>query len=306
MKKILTLAQLWLAMMAANAQEGLSIPAADSTNRTADWQNAMQENQAAIAKRQANQRKLETWIRKWIVGARIAPNLIVADNITDHSTGKYFSDAMGMGFDVYAGRFFTKTTGVRVGIGYMTAHNRVDNEWVSAWQFKHIYKGNGYYHYGVFEAYADALFDVGGTKNSSKFHPLHVYATVGVGVMAAGERKMDMKEMNPDDHDPKGSVAAWRMLKEYVLDEQGNIVIGKDGKPKKTGEYERFEYLVDTESNSNFELRMGLLFDYRFSKTVSANLELNVDLVNDRFDGIKYAEPFDIPIRLAAGVMLSF
>lgn len=297
----------WMAT-AARAQLGLSAPARGDGGDSLKvaWQTALEENRQSLVKRQENRWRLENWTRKWMVGGQVAVNLLVADNITDHPALRYSSDALNGGFDVWAARFFSRTTGVRLGVGYHRMANRVDNEWVSAWQFSHIYRGNGYYRFGVAEGFADALFDVGGVSGSAKFYPLHVYAVVGVGGLMVGERKMEMKKMDPADLEPHGSVAAWGMLKEYVRDEQGNIVRDEQGRPQKRGEYERFEYLVGTEARCCVALRFGLLFDYRVSKPLSVSLELNVNVADDQLDGIKYAEPFDLPIKLAAGVTWNF
>ena len=48
------------------------------------------------------------------------------------------------------------------------------------------------------------------------------------------------------------------------------------------------------------------MFDYRFSKSMSANLELTASVTDDKFEGIKYDEPFDILIKLSGGIRYYF
>ena len=52
--------------------------------------------------------------------------------------------------------------------------------------------------------------------------------------------------------------------------------------------------------------RLGLMFDYRFSKALSADLELMTTFTDDKFEGIKYDEPFDILIKLSGGIRYYF
>ena len=48
------------------------------------------------------------------------------------------------------------------------------------------------------------------------------------------------------------------------------------------------------------------MFDYRFSQKMSAGLELITTVTDDKFEGIKYDEPFDILIKLSGGVKYYF
>lgn len=214
--------------------------------------------------------KLEQWTRKLFVGGQLAANLSFADNITDHPTFRHFTDAVNLGGDVYVGTFVSRNVGFRAGLGYHSVQNRMDNEWVSAPQFKHFYKGNGYYQFGVMKLYADALFDISGVSYTEKFYPFHVCAVLGVGMLSAGKKTME-----------------------------------KTGATD-FGEYTPFEKIIDTRAGTYLAVRFGLLFDYRVSRHLSANLELGVNATNDKFEGIKYAEPVDFMIQLSAGVSYYF
>ena len=256
-----------------------------------------------VAKQQkllASQEKLRTWNTKWGLGGQLAVNWLVADNVTDHPPFKHLGDALNVGMNVYATRFLTKVTGVRAGVGFHRMSNRVDREtvdeaWHNNWSSDPanpciIYDGNGYYNFNVFEAYFDGMFDVTGLKRVERFRPFHVYATVGLGMLAAGEKKL------------KGTMH--EELFEYFDDPD-------DGRQRirtiTGGICESFESRVSTKSSAALALRFGLLLDYRFARNLSANLELNANITtNDRLEGIKYAEPFDIPLRIAGGVMFRF
>ncbi|MBR1669001.1 MAG: hypothetical protein IJ693_12110 [Bacteroidaceae bacterium] len=252
-----------------------------------------------------NHYRLQTWKRRWFFGGEIGPNLSVADNITDHPPFRY-SEAIGLTLGGYAGRFFSKNFGVRVGLEYSHVKNRMDNEWVSAWQFKQIYKGNGFFHFDAMEVYGDALFDISGVSRSSKFYPLHVMWVIGVGMIATSEKKMDMKTKDETDLSERGSVAAWNMLRDYQLDEEGNVMLDKDGNPVMRGEYSRFEHLTKTKSGAYLEARFGFLFDYRVMRNLSLNFDLIVTITDDKFEGIKYAEPFDFLVKPTLGLTFHF
>ena len=243
-------------------------------------------------KLQASQVKLEKWQTKWALGGQLAVNWLVADNVTDHPPFRYAGDAINVGINAYGAHFFNRVTGVRVGVGFHRMSNRVDVETVEeAWWHnwskdpdnpRIIYEGNGYYNFNVFEVYGDGMFDVTGLKNVRYFRPFHLYAIAGLGLLAAGEKKL------------KGTMH--EEMFERVVDEKTGRTRLKIG-----GDYcESFESRVDT-------IRLGLLMDYRIARNLSVNLELNMNVTtNDNLEGIKYAEPFDIPLRIAGGVMFRF
>ena len=248
----------------------------------------------------ADQERLRSWTRNWALGGQLAVNWLVADNVTDHPPFKHLGDALHLGVNVYGVRFFNKLTALRLGLGYHEMANRVDHETVDeAWHHNWaregedpyiIYNGNGYYTFGVFDLYADALFDVSGLKESQRFHPFHVYATAGLGLLAAGKKSL------------KGTMH--EDMFERVVDEE----TGRTRLRLPSGDMaESFESRVKTDASAVLAIRFGLLFDYRISRQFSANMELNVNVTTgDGLEGIKYAEPFDIPIRIAAGVMYHF
>ncbi|MBO4674175.1 MAG: hypothetical protein J5616_07485 [Bacteroidaceae bacterium] len=264
----------------------------------------LQEAQKDSVKWVKSREKLRTWNQKWAIGGQLAANWFVADNVTDHPPFRYFGDAINFGVEGYGIRFFSRVFGVRAGVGYHTFANRVDCEtvdeaWHNNWNAKKpgaepwvIYDGNGYYSSGVLDVFCDALFDVSGVKSASRFHPLHVYVTLGVGFLMSGEKKLrgtmheEMFKRIPDEKD--GRIRLW------IPDKPGNVC-------------ESFESRIDTDTSSAFAARFGLLFDYRFSRQLSANFELNVNMTsNDRIDGIVYQEPFDIPIKIGAGLLYHF
>lgn len=249
-----------------------------------------------------NQRRLREWTYTWALGGQLAVNWFVADNVTDHPPFRWFSDAINLGFTAYGVRYFNRIVGVRLGMGYHTFANRVDREtvdemWRHNWAKKGetepfvIYDGNGFYSMGVWDLYADALFDVGGIKTSPRYHSLHVYATAGLGMLFSG--KKELRTGLRED-----------MFERYYDEKQERTRLRlKDGH----GVAEAFETRVDPDASAALAIRFGLLFDYRVSRHLSANLELNVNVTtNDGIDGITYAEPFDIPIKIAGGVMYHF
>lgn len=245
-----------------------------------------------------NQMKLHTWNRKWFVGGNLSANLCVADNITDHPPFRYFSDAIGLGLEVYAGKYFDRKLGARVGLGIHNVKNRVDYETVDqAWHGSQLvrtdadgnkiplYTDNGFFRFTAMELYADAMFDVTGVALTNKFYPLHVHAIVGVGMMMSGKKKLK---------DP-GMLNTLEQTEDHFY-----IVDGR------TTGAQSFEGRVKSASHVGIAGRLGLMFDYRFSKKLSADLELMTTFTDDKFEGIKYDEPFDILVKLSGGVRYYF
>lgn len=253
-------------------------------------------------RRAENFMKLRTWNYKWFVGGNVSTNFCFADNVTDHPPFRYFSDAMGLGAEVYAGRYFSKKFAARVGLGFHNVKNRVDYETVDqAWHGsqmvtsdgKKLYTGNGFFRFGVTELYTDAMFDVSGLASARYFRPLHVHVILGVGMLASGTKKLkdggtlNSLEQTPIDPENPGKG-------------QFYVVEGR------TTGAATFESRVKTKSHVGICGRAGLMFDYRFSKSMSANLELTASVTDDKFEGIKYDEPFDVLLKLSAGVKWHF
>ena len=244
-----------------------------------------------------NQEKLHTWNRKWFAGGNLSANLCVADNITDHPPFRYFSDAIGLGLEVYAGKYFDRKLGARVGLGVHNVKNRVDYETVDqAWAALtitpeeggdpiHLYTDNGFFRFTAMELYADAMFDVTGVALTNKFYPLHVHAIVGVGMMMSGTKALK----NP------GRLNSLEQTEDHFY-----IVNGQQ-----TGA-QSFEGRVKKGSHVGIAGRLGLMFDYRFSQKLSADFELMTTFTDDKFEGIKYDEPFDILVKLSGGVRYYF
>lgn len=245
-----------------------------------------------------NQIKLRTWPRKWFVGCNLPVNFSVADNVTDHPPFRYFSDALGLGFEVYGGKYFDRKFGARVGLGVNNVKNRVDYETVDqAWHGPQmvttdaagnkipLYTDNGFFRFTAMELYADAMFDVTGVALTNKFYPLHVHVILGVGMMMTGKKKLKHPGML------------------NTLDQTDNHFYIVDG--KQTGA-QSFEGRVNPDSHVGIAGRLGLMFDYRFSKKLSADFELMTTTTDDKFEGIKYDEPFDILIKLSGGIRYYF
>ena len=238
-----------------------------------------------------NQIKFRTWPRKWFVGANLPVNFSAGDNVTDHPPFRYFSDALGLGLEVYGGKYFDRKFGARIGIGVHNVKNRMDREIVDdGWrqmvnaEGKHLYTGNGFFRFTAMELYADAMFDVTGVALTNKFYPLHVHEVMGVGMMMSGKKSLKDSDM----------------LNQLPQDENYRYIV--DGTPKLVS----YEGLASQSSHVGIAGRLGLMFDYRFSKKLSADLELMTTVTDDKFEGIKYDEPFDILIKLSGGVRYYF
>ncbi len=263
-----------------------------------------------------NQEKLYTWPRKWFAGGNLSANLCVGDNITDHPPFRYFGDAMGLGLEVYGGRYFDRKLGARVGLGIHNVKNRVDFETVEqAWQgpqmvhhvangtdaegntiYKDvpIYTGNGFFRFMAMELFADAMFDVTGVALTNKFYPLHVQVILGVGMMMSGNKSLknpgELNSLPQTAFDPENPDKALF----YIV----------DGKTTGAASFE--SRVRDRGTHVGIAGRLGLMFDYRFSKKLSADLEIMTTVTDDKFEGIKYDEPFDILIKLSGGVRYYF
>ncbi len=263
-----------------------------------------------------NQTKLHTWNRKWFAGGNLSANLCVGDNITDHPPFRYFSDAIGLGLEVYAGKYFDRKFGARVGLGVHNVKNRVDYETVDqAWhgpqmvrkepagtneageqQYNDIplYTDNGFFRFTAMELYADAMFDVTGVALTNKFYPLHVHAIVGVGMLMSGNKSLkdpgalNSLEQTPIDPENPGSGQF------YVVD------------GKRTGAATFESRVRHRGTHVGIAGRLGLMFDYRFSQKLSADFELMTTFTDDKFEGIKFDEPFDILVKLSGGVRYYF
>lgn len=222
----------------------------------------------------ANLRKRREWTMGDFAGASLATSYLVADNVTDHPPFRYCSYAFQPGLQLSAGRYFTQAFGLRLQTGLHRASNRMDHEWVNAPQYKTLYDSKGYYHFPMFELFADALFDISGTSSARRYHPLHVYAILGAGLFHTGRKSMS------ELHTPEA---------EAMRNDPGR-------------EYKLFEELLETSSHTTMAARAGLLFDYRLSREFSLTFEGTAAFAGDRLEGIKYDEPFDIVFLISAGV----
>ena len=233
-----------------------------------------------------NQIKMELWRKNWFVGVQLGPNFLVADNITDHSAFRY-GDAWGYGIDLSVGKFLSRTMALRLSMGYQKMANRVDRETLEGWDHIKVFKGSGYYRFDVFEGFLDAMFDVSGMSHSPVFRPLHVYTSFGVGFMATGRKKLV-----DDFREP------------YTIDVNKN---GQQVIRNEHGEFVAFNMRVKPKPTTCMAIRFCLMFDYQFQKNLSANCEMGFHLTtSDWIDGIKYAEPFDIPLKLSLGMTRYF
>ena len=238
-----------------------------------------------------NQMKLHTWPRKWFVGGNLNVNFSAGDNVTDHPPFRYFSDALGLGLEVYGGKYFNRKIGARAGLGIHNVKNRMDREIVDdGWRTMKdangnlLYTGNGFLRFTAMEVYADVLFDVTGVALTNKFYPLHVQVVMGVGMMVSGKKTLKDAE---------------RLNQLEQTEDQHYIVNGHTSQVS-------FEKLVNKSSHVGIAGRAGLMFDYRFNKKYAANLELMATITDDKFEGIKYDEPFDILLKLSGGVKYYF
>ena len=111
-----------------------------------------------------------------------------------------------------------------------------------------------------------------------------ITADGGVGMMMSGNKSL--KDADTLDNLPQN-------------EEHHYIVDGKTSQKS-------FEGLTDTGTHVGIAGRLGLMFDYRFSQKMSAGLELITTVTDDKFEGIKYDEPFDILIKLSGGVKYYF
>ncbi|MBQ6965831.1 MAG: hypothetical protein IJP82_09120 [Bacteroidaceae bacterium] len=220
--------------------------------------------------------------KDWFVGGQLAANYAVADNITDHPPFKYFGNALGLGFNVYAGKFFTPKIGARLSLGYADVRNRGDHEYVNAknmrvWSnpqyqdFSDYFGHHGYYHFGAFNVYGDALFDFT-AMSTSKEHAFHVLGLAGLGLSMTGEKSLYPTSIaNQEDID--------RALKVLAKDKDGGTF---------------------------FTFRLGFILDYRVSSNVSLNFEGDLNIYGDKFDGIDYDEPLDFLLIGSLGLTYYF
>ena len=233
-----------------------------------------------------------TATKPWFIGGQMGPNFAVADNITDHPTFKYFGDALGLGFDVYVGKFFTPSMAGRLVLGYSNVKNRGDSGYVDITKkdapnglglfpgkpgepgkvYSEMFKGNGFYHFGVFDLSADIMFDFVGSRAREFDKPFHILGFAGTGLLSTGEKKLNTKNGTTSEETE-------RML---------NIIAG------------------DPKSVTTFAFRLGLIFDYRFNSHFSLNFEGNMSITGDKFDGIDYDEPVDFLIKTQLGVTYRF
>lgn len=209
--------------------------------------------------------------QKWFVGGHIGPTFAVADNITDHPTFKFLGKSLGLGFDVYGGTFLSPQIGCRIGVGYANVKNRGDREYVNAPCFTDFFGGDGFYHFDVFNIYADALFDFTSmcTRRERK---LHVIGAAGLGLLSTGD-----KELYPLQGTSEELIL--NTLKILAKDVNGGTFLAA---------------------------RLSLLLDYRITDNLSINLEGDISVMNDRFDGIDYDEPVDFLLNASAGITYHF
>lgn len=240
--------------------------------------------------------RLQTWRRKFYVGAQASSNFAVADNITDHPPFRW-SEVWGIGANAYAGYFFSRGLGVRASVSYQNVRNRVDRETVNGhWGHYGIYGGKGFYSFDVLEMNADLLFDISGTSRSNRFHPFHAYIILGTGLSVVGDKKLRGGLLVPDVRNDMGFIVA-----PYTY-------YNPDGTPKRTVDmaHPSFENRVSTKSHALWCGRAGLQLDYRVAKHLSVNAEATIAFYNDNYDGIKYDEPVDFLLKASIGTTVWF
>lgn len=209
--------------------------------------------------------------RHWFAGAHIGTNYVVGDNISDHPAFKYFSDAIGMDGGVYVGKYLTPSVGCRLDISYGKAHNRGDVEFVENDKaFVKSFKNNGYYHFNVLQAGADVLYDFTSRSSRHISDPLHVIGVLGLGVWSTSGYKLSQQ-------------AGAEMTSAEAL----KVIAPEGGSTSAYG-------------------RLGCLLDYRASDNLSFNLEGNVSVMGDKFDGIDFDEAVDFMFRLQLGATYYF
>lgn len=210
--------------------------------------------------------------KDWFIGGQVGPTFAIADNITDHSVFRDFGSALGVGFNVYGGKFFTPKVGCRVGVGYFTTKNRGDNQWISETDFLDKYS-SAFYHFGTVEAYGDCLLDF--TSMSAYYsksdHPFHVMGSIGLAMLATGEKHLSTK-------------AGGNGIEKEDLNTMG----------------------ISEKSCAVFAFRLGIILDYRFSPHLTGNFEINTSMAGDKFDGIDFDEPIDFLFKSALGVTYYF
>ena len=254
-----------------------------------------------------NQIKFRTWPRKWFVGANLPVNFSAGDIVTDHPPFRYFSDALGLGLEVYGGKYFDRKFGARIGIGVHNVKNRVDYETVDqAWHGPQmvttdaagnkipLYTDNGFFRFTAMELFADAMFDVTGVALTNKFYPMHVHVVMGVGMLMSGNKSLKdsgmLNSLEQTPFDPENPDKALF----YIVDGNTTGAASFESRVRHRG------------THVGIAGRLGLMFDYRFSKALSADLELMTTFTDDKFEGIKYDEPFDILIKLSGGIRYYF
>lgn len=254
-----------------------------------------------------NQMKLHTWPRKWFVGSNLSVNFCAGDNVTDHPPFRYFNDALGLGIEAFGGMYFNRKIGARVGFGIHNVKNRVDYETVDqAWHGPQLvrpnaagdkiplYTDNGFFRFAAMEAYADVLFDVTGVALTNKFYPLHVQVVMGVGMTMTGHKSLKdpgmLNTLEQTPFDPEKPDKAFF----YIVDGKKTSAASFESRVRHRG------------NHVGLAGRAGLMFDYRFNKNFAANLELMATVTDDKFEGIKYDEPFDILLKLSGGVKYYF
>ena len=144
------------------------------------------------------------------------------------------------------------------------------------------------------ELYADAMFDVTGVALTNKFYPLHVHVIMGVGMMMSGNKSLKnpgaLNSLEQTPFDPEKPDKALF----YIV----------DGKTTGAASFE--SRVRDRGTHVGIAGRLGLMFDYRISQKLSADLELMTTVTDDKFEGIKFDEPFDILVKLSGGVRYYF
>ena len=212
--------------------------------------------------------------KNWFISTQMRLNLAIADNITDHSISKTLQHGIGAGFDISGGKYFTKSIGLRVGVGYSNVKNRADNEYVTeAAEFVQNFKGDGFYHFSLFEVYSDVLvyFTAMSSYYKADERRFHILGRIGLGLQKTGDKKFYPRaDVNQNLYD--------------------NVV----------------NTLAPMKCDTFLACRVGFILDYRFSPYWSGNFGINTSITNDKFDGIDFDEPFDILIRAYLGATYYF
>lgn len=219
------------------------------------------------------------YVQGWFVGASIGGSYSMGENTR---YGNFF-DMTRPSFQIQVGKNFFPQFGIRATVSYLSQMGRA--EWSSSEFLEKWAEKDGNYDFSMLAGFVDGIFDfhsvIWGYK-PKRFFSLKGY--VGLGTFYTfgfNDSKLD-----------------W-LLHPTWKDCTYNGVHHNAGDPMPGG----YAYSVDRDNKWYFAGHVGLIADFRITKSWSFNIDASFNGTDDAYNGVRYRRVYDSYVDVMAGLL---